>query len=85
MGAFKEPHGGELKDLYLAPATEFDITKALANITSIWVPNSHDGAWLSHFSQISKVSSRPLGPQFTNAPANFGEFEVMRDAASVSP
>jgi len=26
------------------PAAEFDITKALANITSIWVPNSQDGA-----------------------------------------
>ncbi len=31
----------------MAPAAEFDITKALANITSICVPNSHDGAWLS--------------------------------------
>ncbi len=28
----------------MAPAAEFDITKALANITSIWVPNSQDGA-----------------------------------------
>src|SRR5260221_5076565 len=27
----------------MAPAAEFDITKALPNITSIWVPNSHDG------------------------------------------
>ena len=36
----------------MAPAAEFDITKALANITIIWVPNSHDGAWL-----------RPVKPQ----------------------
>ena len=27
----------------MAPAAEFDITKAFANITIIWVPNSHDG------------------------------------------
>ena len=33
--------------MLMAPAAEFDITKALANITSIWVPNSQDGTRLS--------------------------------------
>ena len=30
------------------------------------------------------VCSRPIGPQLTNAPANFAEFKAVRDAALVS-
>ncbi len=31
----------------MAPAAELAITKALATITIIWVPNSQSGAWFS--------------------------------------
>src|ERR1700722_1058107 len=44
-----------------------------------------DGAWPSHCSQISRVRSRPSGPQFTNAPASLEEFEAAPDAALVAP
>src|ERR1700722_14852839 len=44
-----------------------------------------DGAWPSHCSQISRVRSRPSGPQFTNAPANLEEFEPAPDATFVAP
>ena len=43
----------------MAPAAEFDITKALANITIIWVPNSHDGVWLSPVMPQTRFSRLP--------------------------
>ena len=42
-----------------APAAEFDITKALPNITSIWVVNSHDGSWLRPLTPHSRLSALP--------------------------
>src|ERR1700712_5572560 len=41
----------------MAPADEFDITNALPTISSIWVPNSHDGNWLRSASPQARFSN----------------------------
>ena len=43
----------------MAPATEFDITKALASITIIWVPNSQSGIWLRPVTLQTRLSRLP--------------------------
>src|SRR5512140_810891 len=43
-------------------------------------PTTDVGAWLSHFSQLCNMRSRPTGPQLTNAPASLDESDAARDA-----
>src|SRR4051812_16208503 len=43
----------------MAPAAEFAITKALATITIIWVPNSTDGVWLVPVRLNTRLSALP--------------------------
>ena len=43
----------------MAPAAEFAITKALATITIIWVPNRTDGAWLMPAKLHTRLSRLP--------------------------
>src|SRR6516225_9885464 len=43
----------------IAPAAEFDITNALANITIICVPNNNSGAWLRPAKLKDRLSRLP--------------------------
>ncbi len=43
----------------MAPAAALLITKALATITIIWVPNSHEGVWLVPVMLRPRLSSAP--------------------------
>ena len=64
----------------MAPAAEFDITKALANITIIWVPNSQDGAWLRPAMPQIRLSRLPSELQRQAEPDQFFQRMARREA-----